>query len=216
MSSRALPMTDALLAYVRERVPEHPVLAALRERTAPMPEASMQISSDQGAFMALLVRLIGARRIVEIGTFTGYSSTVMALALPDDGRIVCCDVSTEWTDVARQVWADAGVADKVDLRIAPAAETLATLEAGAFDIAFIDADKTGYDTYYTECRRLVRPSGLILLDNTLQGGRVADPAEDGDSVRAIRAVNDRIAADAGVESVILAIADGLTIVRVID
>lgn len=216
MSSRALPMTDALLAYVRERVPEHPVLAALREHTAPMPEASMQIAPDQGAFMALLVRLIGARRIVEIGTFTGYSSTVMALALPDDGRIVCCDVSTEWTDIARQAWADAGVAGKVDLRIAPAAETLATLETGAFDLAFIDADKTGYDTYYTECRRLVRSGGLILLDNTLQGGRVADPAEDGDAVRAIRAVNDRIAADAGVESVILPIADGLTIVRVID
>lgn len=216
MSSRALPMTDALLAYVRERVPEHPVLAALRERTAPMPESSMQIAPDQGAFMALLVRLTGARRIVEIGTFTGYSSTVMALALPDDGRIVCCDVSAEWTAVARRAWADAGVAEKVDLRLAPAAETLATLEAGAFDIAFIDADKTGYDTYYTQCRRLVRPGGLILLDNTLQGGRVADPAEDGDSVRAIRAVNDRIASDAGVESVLLPIADGLTIVRVGD
>jgi len=209
-------MTDALLAYVRERVPEHPVLAALRERTAPMPESSMQIAPDQGAFMALLVRLTGARRIVEIGTFTGYSSTVMALALPDDGRIVCCDVSAEWTAVARRAWADAGVAEKVDLRLAPAAETLATLEAGAFDIAFIDADKTGYDTYYTQCRRLVRPGGLILLDNTLQGGRVADPAEDGDSVRAIRAVNDRIASDAGVESVLLPIADGLTIVRVGD
>ena len=216
MSSRVLPMTDALLAYVRARVPEHPVLAALRERTAAMPESSMQIAPDQGAFMAILVRLTGARRIVEIGTFTGYSSTVMALALPDDGQIICCDLSAEWTDVARQAWSDAGVADKVDLRLAPAATTLATLEAGAFDLAFIDADKTGYDTYYTECRRLVRPGGLILLDNTLQGGRVADPAEDGDSVRAIRAVNDRIVADDGVESVILPIADGLTIVRVRD
>jgi predicted O-methyltransferase YrrM len=176
----------------------------------------MQIGADQGAFLAILVRLIGARRIVEIGTFTGYSSTAMALALPPDGRITCCDVSREWTDIAREAWADAGVADRVDLRLAPAAETLATLEPGAFDLAFIDADKAGYGAYYSECRRLVRPGGLIVVDNTLWSGEVADPSADGESVRAIRALNDRIAGDDGVDSVILAIGDGVTLARVRD
>ena len=212
--ARTLDLTDALMAYVHARVPEHPALVALRERTAPMPEAGMQIGPEQGAFMALLVKLIGARRIVEVGTFTGYSSTVMALALPDGGRITCCDVSREWTDIARQAWAEAGVADRVDLRIAPAAETLASLESGSYDLAFIDADKPGYDTYYTECLRIVRPGGLILLDNTLWSGRVANPDEDDENLRAIRAINDRIAADERVEQVILPLADGLTLARV--
>jgi predicted O-methyltransferase YrrM len=210
---RTLDLTDELMAYVHARVREHPALARLRDRTAPMPEASMQIGPEQGAFMALLVKLMRARRIVEVGTFTGYSSTVMALALPPDGRIVCCDVSHEWTDIAREAWADAGVADRVDLRIAPAAETLATLEADSFDMAFIDADKAGYDTYYTECLRVVRPGGLIMLDNTLWSGEVVDAASADESVRAIRAINDRIAADDSVEQVILPLADGLTLAR---
>lgn len=210
---RTLDLTDELMAYVHARVREHPALARLRERTAPMPMSGMQIGPEQGAFMALLVKLMGARRIVEVGTFTGYSSTVMGLALPPDGRIVCCDVSREWTDVAREAWADAGIADRVDLRLAPAAETLATLEPDTFDLAFIDADKGGYDTYYTECLRVVRPGGLILLDNTLWSGDVADPAADGEDVRAIRAINDRIAADQAVDSVVLPIADGLTLAR---
>jgi predicted O-methyltransferase YrrM len=210
---RTLDLTDGLMAYVHARVDEHPALARLRERTKPMPMSSMQIGPDQGAFMAMLVKLVGARRLLEIGTFTGYSSTAMALALPPDGRIICCDVSREWTDIAREAWADAGVADRVDLRLAPAAETLATLESDSFDLAFIDADKTGYDTYYTECRRLVRAGGLILLDNTLWSGEVADPTADDADVRAIRAINDRIAADDGVDSVILPLADGLTVVR---
>ncbi|MCC6619342.1 MAG: class I SAM-dependent methyltransferase [Chloroflexi bacterium] len=214
MSSKPLPVTDALLSYVRSHLNEHPVLADLRERTQRMPQASLQIGPEQGAFMALLVGLTGARRLLEIGTFTGYSSTVMALALPDGGRITCCDVSEEWTDVARQAWTDAGVADRCELRLGPAADTLRMLESGAHDLAFIDADKTGYDTYYTECLRLVRRGGLILLDNTLQGGRVADAANDEESTRAIRAVNDRIAADDRVESVILPLADGLTMVRI--
>jgi predicted O-methyltransferase YrrM len=210
---RTLDLTDDLMAYVHARVRVHQALARLRERTAPLPLAGMQIGPEQGAFMALLVKLIGARRIVEIGTFTGYSSTVMALALPPDGQIVCCDVSREWTDIAREAWADAGVADRVDLRLAPAAETLATLDADSFDMAFIDADKPGYDTYYTECLRVVRPGGLIMLDNTLWSGDVADPAVADESVLAIRAINDRIAADDGVESVILPLADGLTLAR---
>ena len=214
MSSAPLPVTEELLGYVRAHLSEHPVLVDLRERTMAMPQASMQIAPEQGAFMALLVKVLDARRILEVGTFTGYSSTVMALALPPDGRITCCDVSEEWTAIARQAWADADVADRVELRLAPAGETLATLESGTYDLAFIDADKGGYDAYYTECVRLVRPGGLILLDNTLWSGRVADPSQHDADVTAIRAINDRIAADERVEQVILPLADGLTLARV--
>jgi predicted O-methyltransferase YrrM len=215
MANRTIDLTEEVVEYVRRvGVREHPVLARLREETAPMPMAQMQIGPEQGAFMALLVRLLGARQVLEIGTFTGYSSTAMALALPADGRIVCCDVSREWTDVARRAWADAGVADRVELRLAPATETLATLDDESFDMAFIDADKTGYDAYYEGCLRVVRPGGLILVDNTLQGGRVADPSADDDNVRAIRALNDKIATDERVDSVLLPFADGLTLARV--
>ena len=215
MSNRTLTLTDDVVDYVRRvGVREHPVLARLREETAQMPMSQMQIAPEQGAFMALLVKLVGARQILEIGTFTGYSSTAMALALPADGRIVCCDVSREWTDVARRAWTDAGVQDRVDLRIAPATETLASLDDDSFDLAFIDADKPSYDAYYEGCLRVVRPGGLILLDNTLQGGRVADPSADDDNVRAIRALNDTIAADERVDMVLLPLADGLTMARV--
>lgn len=215
MTNRTIPMTDELVDYVRRwGVREHPVLAKLREDTAALPERQMQIGPEQGAFMALLVKLCGARRILEIGTFTGYSSTVMALALPPDGRMTCCDVSREWTDRARQAWAEAGVADRVDLHIGPAAATLERLESGSYDLAFIDADKPGYDGYYEACLRLVRPGGLILLDNMLQGGRVADPAADGESVVAIRTLNEKLAADERIEIVLLPLADGLTLARV--
>ena len=208
-------MTDELVAYVRRwGVREHPVLAKLREDTAGMPERSLQIGPEQGALMALLVRLTGARRLLEVGTFTGYSSTAMALALPAGGRITCCDVSHEWTDRARQAWADAGVADRVDLHLGPAAATLERLEPGTYDLAFVDADKPGYDAYYEACLRLVRPGGLILLDNTLQGGRVADPAETSENVVAIRALNEKIAGDERVEMVLLPFADGLTLARI--
>ena len=212
MSNRTLTLTDELVDYVRRLgVREHPVLARLREETAPMPNAQMQIGPDQGAFMALLVRLTGARQILEIGTFTGYSSTAMALALPPDGRIVCCDVSEEWTAIARRAWTDAGVGDRVDLRLAPATETLATLDDDSFDLAFIDADKPGYDAYYEGCLRVVRSGGLIILDNMLQDGRVVDPAEDDVNARAIHALNEKIAADARVDSVLVPLADGLTL-----
>ena len=215
MSARTLNLTDELVDYVqRWGVKEHPVLAALRERTAPMPEHNMQIGPDQGAFMALLVRLIGARRIIEIGTFTGYSSTAMALALPPDGHILCCDISPEWTDVARQAWADAGVADKVELRLAPATETLPSLADDSFDLAFIDADKTGYDAYYEGCLRVVRTGGLIVIDNVLQGGRVVAPAPGDESARAIHALNQKIATDDRVHHVLLPLADGLTLALV--
>lgn len=215
MSSRTLNLTDELLAYVRRHgVREHPVLVRLRQDTAPMPMAQMQIAPEQGAFMALLVKLTGARSILEIGTFTGYSSTVMALALPPDGHITCLDVSEEWTDRAREAWRDAGVADRVDLRIGPAVDSLRDLRDDAFDLAFIDADKTGYDAYYEGCLRVVRPGGLILIDNVLQGGRVVDAAADDDSVIAIRALNAKIAGDERVEMTLLPLADGLTMARV--
>ena len=215
MTDRTITLTDELVDYVRQvGVREHPVLARLREETAPMPERSMQIGPEQGAFMALLVRLTGARQILEIGTFTGYSSTAMALALPPDGRITCCDVSREWTDVARRAWTDAGVADRVTLRLAPAAETLETLADDSFDMAFIDADKSGYDTSYEGCLRVVRRGGLILIDNVLQDGRVVDPESDGDNVRAIRALNEKIAGDERVDFVLLPFADGLTLAMV--
>jgi predicted O-methyltransferase YrrM len=215
MSNRTLNLTDELVNYVqRWGVDEHPVLAALRQRTAPLPEHNMQIGPDQGAFMALLVRLIGARRIIEIGTFTGYSSTAMALALPPDGRMLCCDVSREWTDIARQAWTDAGVADKIELRLAPATETLPTLGDDTFDMAFIDADKTGYDAYYEGCLRVVRSGGLIMIDNVLQGGRVAAPSPDDGNARAIHALNQKIATDDRVHHVLLPLADGLTLAMV--
>lgn len=215
MSNRTLTLTDELVEYVqRWGVNEHPVLASLREKTAPMPEHNMQIGPDQGAFMGLLVRLIGARRIIEIGTFTGYSSTAMALALPPDGRLLCCDVSHEWTDIARRAWADAGVADKVELRLAPATETLPTLADDSFDMAFIDADKTNYDAYYEGCLRVVRSGGLIIIDNVLQGGRVVAPEADDENARAIHALNQKIAADERVHSVLLPLADGLTLALV--
>ncbi len=214
MSNRTLSLTDELVDYVQSLgVREHPALARLRERTAPMPQHEMQIAPEQGAFMGLLVRLSGARRILEIGTFTGYSSTAMALAMPADGRIVCCDVSREWTDLAREAWADAGVADRVELRIGPAVETIATFDDDAFDLAFIDADKTGYDAYYEGCLRVVRPGGLILIDNVLQGGRVTDASASDENVTAVRALNKKIAADERVDHVLLPLADGLTMVR---
>jgi len=215
VSTRTINLTDDVIAYVHEYgVREHPVLASLRERTAPLPEHNMQIGPDQGAFMGLLVKLIGARRILEIGTFTGYSSTAMALAMPPDGRMICCDVSREWTDIARGAWAEAGVEDRIELRLAPATETLATLEDGSFDLSFIDADKPNYDAYYEACLRVVRPGGLILIDNVLWSGEVADPAVDNDNVRAIRALNAKIATDERVDHVLLPLADGLTMARV--
>jgi caffeoyl-CoA O-methyltransferase len=218
MSARTITLTDELLEYVDGvGVREPEILRRLRAETAPLPEHDMQIGPIQGAFMALLVRLIGATRCLEIGTFTGYSSTVVVLALPDDGTLLCCDVSREWTDVARRYWAEAGVADKIELRLAPAVETLDGLladgQAGSFDFAFIDADKTGYDAYYERALQLVRRGGLIAIDNTLQHGRVVDPQSESDNVRAVRALNEKIHADDRVEMVLLPLADGLTLIR---
>ncbi|NDD30554.1 MAG: SAM-dependent methyltransferase [Proteobacteria bacterium] len=191
------------------------VLRRLREETALLPQGGMQISPEQGQLMALLVRLMGARKALEVGTFTGYSSLSVARALPPDGRLVACDVSHEWTSVARRYWQEAGVADRIDLRIAPATETLdgllATGGRGTFDFAFIDADKSGYDAYYERCLELVRPGGLIAIDNVLWSGKVADPNEkDADTV-ALRVLNTKIHADARVDLSMLPMADGLTL-----
>ena len=174
----------------------------------------MQISPDQGAFMTLLTRLVGAQFAVEVGTFTGYSSICIARGLADGGRLLCCDVSEEWTAIARDHWDKAGVADRIELRIGPAADTLRSLPADPpIDLAFIDADKPGYRTYYDEIVARLRPGGVVLLDNVLWSGNVADPAVDDENTTAIRAINDHVAADARVEAVMLPIADGLTICR---
>jgi caffeoyl-CoA O-methyltransferase len=191
------------------------VQQALIERTAALGAiAGMQVSPEQGAFMTVLTRVVGARRAIEVGTFTGYSALCIARGLPDDGRLLCCDVSEEWTAVGREAWADAGVAERIDLRIAPAAETLAGLPVEpAYDLAFIDADKQSYPRYYEEILRRMRPGGVILVDNVLWGGAVFDPtAADADTV-AIRAFNDLVAADERVDSVMLPIGDGLTLAR---
>jgi len=174
----------------------------------------MQIAPEQGAFMTLLTRLIGARRAIEVGTFTGYSAISIARGLPDDGTLLCCDVNEEWTAIARKYWERAGVDDKIELRIAPAIETLRSLPAGEpFDLAFIDADKPNYPHYYEEVLARLGRNGVILVDNTLWGGAVADSKATDDNTKAIRAFNDAIAADDRVESTILTVGDGLTLIR---
>ena len=218
MTSTTIGRPDVIHAYI-ERVGyrEPAILARLREATASHPQIGMQVAPEQGAVLALLVEIIGARRCLEIGTFTGYSSLAVALALPSDGRLVCCDVSDEYTATARRFWAEAGVAEKVELRLAPATDTLDALladgEAGAFDLAFIDADKPAYGDYWERCLRLVRPGGLIVLDNMLFHGRAVHPAPDDVNGGAIHALNERIAADERVSFVLLGIADGMTIAR---
>jgi predicted O-methyltransferase YrrM len=216
MSKGTIGLEAALNDYlVRSQPPEHPVLTELRAATSKLGNAFLQIAPEQGAFLGFLARLTGAKRALEVGTFTGYSALTVALALPADGRLVACDVSKEWTDVARQFWAKAGVADKIELRLGPAAETLAALEREGvpFDFAFIDADKTGYDVYYESALRLVRPGGVIVFDNMLYGGSVADAkAKDADT-RAIRALNAKIAADERVDRVLVPTGDGMMVVR---
>jgi predicted O-methyltransferase YrrM len=218
MAGRQVSLTDSLQEYVRAHsLRELPLLAELRAETAKLPAAGMQISPEQGQFMALLVELIGARRTIEVGTFTGYSSLAVALALPREGRLIACDVSEAYTAVARRYWAKAGVAEKIELRLGPAIETLDRLldggEAERFDFAFVDADKANYLGYYERCLALLRQGGLLAVDNVLWSGAVADPtAQDGDTL-AIRALNDRIAADDRVSMALLPIGDGLTLAR---
>jgi predicted O-methyltransferase YrrM len=217
MTLRTLPIDDHLFQYVLDHAArEHPAQAALREATRAHPHAGMQIGADQGQFMALLIKLLGAKRTIEIGTFTGYSALTVALALPPDGRVLACDVSDEYTRIGKPFWNQAGVAHKIDLVLGPALATLdarlAKGEAASYDFAFVDADKHNYDHYYERCLQLVRTGGLIAFDNTLWGGAVAKPAADADT-RALQALNDKLHADERVDIALLTVGDGLTLAR---
>ena len=218
MSNTTITVDDALYAYILDvslREPEY--LRRLREETAAMPEKSLQISPDQGQFLAQLIRLMGARRVIEIGTFTGYSTLVMALSLPEDGQIIACDVNELWTAVALRYWAEAGVAERIDLRLAPALQTLDGLiaggEHGLHDLVFIDADKETYEDYYERALTLLRPGGLIVVDNVLWSGRVIDPATTCVHTEAIRAFNAARRDDERVDISLVPIGDGLTLAR---
>ena len=218
MSNKTISVDAALYDYLLAvSLREAPVLRRLRDRTLRLPQAHMQISPEQGQFLALLVRLTGARRILEIGTFTGYSALAMALALPEEGGIVACDISEDWTRIAREAWAEAGVGERIDLRLAPALETLDALlvtgEAGRFDLAFIDADKENYKMYYERALALVRGGGLIAVDNVLWNGSVIDPAKTDPDTEAIRSFNAALAADARIDLSLVPIGDGLTLAR---
>jgi predicted O-methyltransferase YrrM len=216
MSNRTLTLSPSLYEYLCEvSLREPKLLTRLRNETAQDSGATMQISPEQGQFMALLVELTRARNILEIGTYTGYSSLCMALALPEDGRIVCCDTSETWTNVARRYWLEAGVEDKIRLHLAPALETLhKLLQQGAaetFDIAFIDADKENYSVYYELCLKLLRPGGLLLTDNTLWSGRVTDAGDRSVDTEAIRRFNALLHEDDRISLSLLPLGDGLTL-----
>jgi predicted O-methyltransferase YrrM len=218
MGKRTLELNETLYDYLLSvSLRETSIQQALRAETDQLEHAMMQISPDQGQFMALLLQLIGARRVIEVGTFTGYSALAMAQALPDDGRLIACDVSEEWTAIARRYWQQAGVAERIDLRLAPAMETLDGLIAGnetdSFDFAFIDADKQNLRNYYERCLQLIRPGGLVAVDNVLWGGSVADPDNDKDDTLAIRDCNTFIHQDQRVDMSLVPIGDGLTLAR---
>jgi caffeoyl-CoA O-methyltransferase len=218
MTGRTLSLTDSLYDYlVAHSVREPPILARLREATRALPHAMMQIGAEQGQFMALLVKLIAARRCIEVGTFTGYSSLAVALALPADATLVTCDIDRETSAIAQQFWREAGVAARIELRLQPALKSLQELlaagGAGSFDFAFIDADKTGYRAYYDKLLELVRPGGLIAVDNTLWDGEVANPSSNDADTVALRAFNDHVHHDERVDLSLVPIGDGLTLLR---
>jgi predicted O-methyltransferase YrrM len=218
MSRGSIGLDDRLNEYVvKSHPPEHPVLAELRALTGRMANGQMQIAPEQGHFLAFLIHLIGAKNTLEVGTFTGYSALAVALALPPKGRVIACDVSEEWTSIGRKYWEKAGVAGKIDLRLGPAIGTLRKLAeegwTGKFDFAFLDAEKTEYDDYYELTLPLLRQGGLVVLDNMLRDGGVADPQVQDKGTRAIRALNKKIAGDKRVEAVLLPLADGLTVAR---
>jgi len=219
MGARSL-LPDDVERYVGETISrETPLQKRLRAETAKLPDnwSTMQIGPDQGAFLALLVRLIGAKRTIEIGTFTGYSALAVAQALPKDGKVIACDVSEEWTGIARRYWREAGLADLIELRLGPAVDTLKSLlaagGAGSFDFAFIDADKSGYDAYYELCLELLRPNGLIAADNVLWSGAVVNAKKRDADTDALRTLNLKIRDDGRVDSVLLTVGDGLTLAR---
>lgn len=218
MSSRTITMTDPLHDYLlRVSLREPAVLRRLREFTQRRPRGNMQVSPEQGQFMALLVQMIGAKRAIEVGTFTGYSAACVALALPERGKLICCDVSEEYTAIARKFWREAGVEKKIDLRLAPAKKTLDGLlregQAGKFDFAFIDADKENYRAYYERVLKLLRPGGVVAIDNVLWGGSVLDDADQSVDTKAIRAFNKKLKTDKRVSLSLVPIGDGLTLAR---
>ena len=218
MSNRTLNIDAALYDYLLHaslREPE--VLWRLRPETGSLDMAKMQISPEQGQFMGLLVKLLGVRRALEVGVITGYSALAVALALPDDGQLVACDINRDWTDMAQRYWHEAGVAHKIDLRLGPASETLQTMidgaGSGSFDFAFIDADKVNYPLYYEACLQLVRPGGLIAIDNVLWGGDVIDTDKQDEDTVAIRHINELLREDERIELSMLPVGDGLTLAR---
>lgn len=216
MSSQHIQVTDALAEYVRSvSAPEPDYLVRLREETARDPLGRMQITVEQGVFMGMLARLVNARKALEIGVFTGYSSISVARALPDDGLLIACDVDEHWTSIARRYWVEAGVADKIELRLQPAVKSLEELIAaghsGTFDFAFIDADKANYDVYYEHCMTLVRRGGLIAVDNVLWHGRVMDPSVNDEDTVAIRAFNEERRNDERIHVCMLPMGDGITL-----
>jgi caffeoyl-CoA O-methyltransferase len=216
VAPKSFLLTPELASYLvgHGSPPDAIQLALIEETRALGPIAGMQIAPEQGAFLTLLTKIVGARSAVEVGTFTGYSSLCIARGLPADGHLLCCDVSDEWTSIARRAWANAGVADRIELRLAPGADTLRSLpKEQTIDLAFIDADKPSYPVYYEEILSRLRPNGVLLVDNVLWDGRVVQPDADDDNTKAIRAFNDMVAADDRVEAVMLPIADGLTLCR---
>jgi len=218
MSSKNGYISDQIYNYILENsLREDEILTELRERTQALPNAGMQISAHQGQFMSLLTKLIGAKNTLEVGVFTGYSSLVVARALPADGKITACDVSEEYTSIAREFWKKAGVSDKIDLNIGPASETLDKLlsngRQGQYDMAFIDADKENYTDYYEKSLALLRPNGLILVDNVLWGGRTADPSHTEETTVIIRELNKKIKDDDRVDVSLIPVGDGLTLAR---
>ena len=218
MTSRSIGLSEVLYEYLLEHsVNEHPLLTELRAETAKLSESNMQIAPEQGQFMAMMARMLGARRYLEIGTFTGYSALAVTMAMPEQGRTVCLDISREWTDIAQRYWIRAGLADRIDLHLQPAVQTLTNLKkdgwSGDFDLAFIDADKSGYIEYYEHCLDLVRAGGLIMVDNTLWDGDVANPANQEPATQAIRAFNQHVAKDERVDLSMIPLGDGLTLVR---
>ncbi len=216
MSRSTLKLTDSVYKYMLEHsLRESDACRQLREETAPMKMGMMQVSPEQGQFMAFLVQLTGTRRALEVGTFTGYSALCVAQALPSDGQLVCCDVSEEWTSVGRRYWQEGGVNDRIDLKIGPAVDTLQALreggEEGTYDFAFIDADKENYLNYYESVLSLLRTGGLLLIDNVLWGGSVVDPEKNDDDTNAIRSLNRHLLKDDRVVLSMLPVGDGLTL-----